>query len=225
MSVINPEVLKQDWLSAGIQIWKEMYKYAGKEKEFPEWLEWTIQDSAKGGTGLSDTDLEDQRREMLRASLQRMFSRLWADSRFEYHESLDDPIERMTKTIPPLENQISWLSTKNKIPAGIWHPNKGLCFTTAILDILQQNYGLLDDRIKFTDLEDLCDFAPGWVRPSGSNNLRVQCMLPKDLAGFLNPKLEVEKETETNDNHGQRTSTIWTWVDQGVACATGVMSW
>lgn len=184
---INPEVLKQDWVSAAKKIWQEMFKFAGLE--YQDWLDQTIQDSAEGGTGLSDTDLDDQRREMLRSSFQRMFNRLWETNRFEYNSSRD--LNNGPLTSPTLIEQITWFAAKGKIPGCITHPTKGLCFTTAILDILQQNYGLEDDRIKFSDLEELCGFTPTYVRPTGGKNLRVHSVLPKNLAEFIRPILEV----------------------------------
>jgi hypothetical protein len=201
---VNPEVLKLDWISASKAIWKEMFKYAGfEENEYPSiWLDYTIQDSAKGGTGLSDTDLDDQRRELLRASFQRMFVKLWGDGR-EFIQSL--PLEdRETKSNIALIEQINWLIGKGKIPGCIAHPSKGLCFTTAILNILQQNYGLDDDRIKFSDLEELCGFVPGYVRPTGGSNMRIQSIMSKELADFIRPKLEevVVMVESGDDNSG-----------------------
>lgn len=192
---VNPEVLKQDWVSAGIQIWKEMFKFAGYD--YPDWLDQIIQDSAKGGTGLSDTDLDDQRREMLRASFQRMFIRLWENgARFEYTSALDagEAVDKILKMNPSHMEQITWLAGKGKIPGCMVHPTKGLCFTTAILNILQQSYGLDDDRIKFTDLEELCGFTPGFAKPTGGRSIRIQSILPEKMTEFINPKLEVSTE-------------------------------
>jgi hypothetical protein len=50
---------------------------------------------------------------------------------------------------------------------------------------------LEDDRIKFSDLEELCGFTPTYVRPTGGKNLRVHSVLPKNLAEFIRPILEV----------------------------------
>ena len=207
-------MLKQDWVSAGKQIWREMFKYADAIADFPEWLDQTIQDSAKGGTGLSDTDLDDQRREMLRASFQRMFNKLWEVNRFEYSTTLEHVEEdAILKNNPSLTEQISWLIGKGKIPGCIAHPKKGLCFTTAILNILQQNYGLDDDRIKFSDLEELCGFDPEFVKPTGGKSTRVQSIMPSALADFIRPVLEVENEglaesdtTTTNITKTPRTT-------------------
>jgi len=197
---VNPEVLRNDWVTASRHIWCEMWKYAGfPEKEFPEWLHQTIEDSSVGGTGLSDTDLDDQRREMLRSAFKKFFTKLWEAARYEYTQDTQMPIGNVT-----LINQITWLVDKGKVPACIPHPTKGIYFTSDIINVLRP-YGLSeDDRIKFTDLEELCGFTPAYFKPRGGKSMRAHSVLPKDLVEFIQPLISVsdireEEREETKD--------------------------
>ena len=166
-------------------------------KKFPEWLDQTIEDSSVGGTGLSDTDLDDQRREMLRSAFKKFFTKLWESARYEYTNDTEMPISNVT-----LANQITWLVDKGKAPASIPHPTKGIYFTSDIINVLRP-YGLSeDDRIKFTDLEELCGFTPAYFKPKGGKSMRAHSVLPNELVEFIQPMMSVSdtREEEREEN-------------------------
>jgi hypothetical protein len=134
------------------------------------------------------------------------FTRLWEAARYEYTQDTS-----MAASSPTLTDQISWLIVKAKVPARIPHPNRGLCFTIDIINTLKP-YGLSEDnRIKFTDLEELCGFTAGFYRPKGGNNMRIHSVSPKELAEFIQPTISVSKVRESEEQQegeGESDKTI-----------------
>jgi hypothetical protein len=191
MSHHHPEVLKNDWLTTSKNLLKALFEFAGmKPEECPKWLlDGVIEDSSEGGSGFSDSDLEDQRRELLRSALGGYITDSWSKHRYEYDRIASASPEILPTNSLTTAMIVKWLLEKHKLQGFAFHEKYGVCMTTAVMDALK-GYGLdSDDRIKHSDLEDLCGFKEGWIKLK-KKSVRVKYANLNEFTDFIAPTAE-----------------------------------
>jgi Bifunctional DNA primase/polymerase, N-terminal len=210
----HTEILSQDWVTAGKTLLRVLFTWSDLDQveedvrwsdpnmenyKTPNWLiDGVIESNAEGGSGFSDADLEAERRELIRSALLGYVNDVWAKQRYEYEKiAIENNSSKPTLPLNTLSPnmRIDWLVENNKLRGFTKHPKYGICMTTAVIDAIKP-YGLnVDNRIKHTDLEDLCGFHTTVVKLN-SKPSRVAHANTNEFVSFVMPTADEEEDNE-----------------------------